>query len=125
MSAMSGTANSAAFDGVRRPQVGDKVGYCHIRLVPDGGNHRNFRLEDRPGHTLVVEGPQILDGPAAAPRDDKVGDTMLVGVPDRADDLWRRFHPLDAHRQHDDFRQRPALSKYSDHIADGGARGGG
>ena len=51
------------FGGCRgrgRTQIGDKVDNREIGLVPDGGDHRNFRFRDSPRQSFVIEGCQIL-----------------------------------------------------------------
>src|SRR5437667_8485385 len=46
--------------------VRDEVGDGEIGFVADAGDDGNFRIEDGAGDDLFVEGPEILDGAAAA-----------------------------------------------------------
>ncbi len=49
-----------------------EIRQCEIRLVTHTGDHGNPRRRHRPGDTLVVERPQILDRAAAAHHKDHV-----------------------------------------------------
>ena len=75
----------------RRPCIGNKIGDRHVGLMPDGGDDRNVGGINRARHALIVERPQIFNRPAAAPRDDEVGDLPFVCVAQRACDLRRRL----------------------------------
>ena len=105
--------------GVRRrgrPRVRDIVGDGDVRLVTDGGDDGDLRFIDGTRHTLVVERPEVLDGAAAAARDDEVRDLIPVCVAQRADDLRRGLGSLHAHAEELDLRQRPARAEDAEHI---------
>ena len=107
----------------RRPCIGNKIGDRHVGLMPDGGDDRNVGGINRARHALIVERPQIFNRPAAAPRDDEVGDLPFVCVAQRACDLRRRLCSLHAHRQEHDFAHRPARIQNAQHIMHRRARG--
>ncbi len=52
--------------------VGDKIGDCEIGFVADGGNDGNGGIENGAGHTFFVEGPKILQAPAAPCQENRV-----------------------------------------------------
>ena len=84
--------------------------------MPDCRDHGNFRVVDRAGNTLVVERPQILDRPAAAPGDKHVRELPAVGVADGADDLGRCLNALHPHRQQQHLRDGIAPPQDADHV---------
>ena len=108
-----------------RTHIGDKVADGHVRLVPDGGDDRQLGIINCPRHALIVERPQILDRPAAAPGDDKVGNAVAVCIADRSGDLGRRLRALHAHGQKLDLHQRIAPVQDAQHIHHRRARAGG
>ena len=93
--------------------------------MPDRGYHRYARFVYRARNALVIERPEILDRPAAAPCDYKVCNVKLIRVPYRADDLRRCLHALHAHRQQQHLRHRPAAAENADHVMHRRASGRG
>ena len=83
-----------------------------------GGDHRDLRGVDGPGHPLVIEGPQVLHGPAAPAGDEHVAQLPAVGVPDGAHDLRWGLRPLDPHRQQQHLGDGIAPAQNADHIVD-------
>jgi hypothetical protein len=63
----------------RCAQIGDKIGDGEIGLVPHGGNGRNAAGGQRARDDFLVEGPQVLEAPAAA-RDDEEVDIFLLAL---------------------------------------------
>src|SRR6266542_5372520 len=55
-----------------RAQIGHEIGDGEIGLVSHRGDDGHPARREGTGHTLVVEGPQVLDGTAPAPHDDDV-----------------------------------------------------
>jgi hypothetical protein len=80
----------------------DEVGDGVIDLVADRRDDRNGRAGDGPGHGLFVEGPQVLDRPAAAADDEDVDPRPGPKGVDALDDLGRRALALDPGRIDDD-----------------------
>ena len=93
--------------------------------MADGGYDGQLALVDGTGHALVVEGPEVLYGAAAAAGYDDVRYPVAVGVADGADDLRRGLHALHAHGQQHDLRHRPALAQDADDIVHRRASRGG
>ena len=83
-----------------------------------GGDDGRLAVVDGPGDPLVVEGPQVLHGPAAPAGDDDVADPPLVRVPDGAGDLRRGLRSLHPHGQQDHLGQGIAAAEYADHVVD-------
>ncbi len=86
--------------GCRGPAVGGEIGEGHVGLVADPADDRDRVRDDGPDHPLVVERPQILEGPAATSQDRHgrrgVRPTLRVTLrdvvrdpPQRADDARR------------------------------------
>ena len=80
--------------GRGRSHIGYKIGDGEVDLVADGRNHRNRRLEDRPGHHLLIERPEILHGAAAASHDDHVNVVTIIEVAHPSDNFFHRARPL-------------------------------
>ncbi len=57
----------------RRAAVGDEIDQRHVGLVADRGDQRDQAVGGGADHDLLVEGPEILDGAAAARDDEEVG----------------------------------------------------
>ena len=93
--------------------------------MADGGDDRNLRIINGPGHPLVVEGPQILDGTAAPPGDDDVRHSEAVGVAQRSRDFRRRLRALHPDGQQLHLRQRIPAAEIPDHIVNRRPCGGG
>ena len=97
----------------------------HIRLMADGGDDRDLGCVDGAGHALIVEGPEILHGAAAASGDDDIRQ-LLAG--------WRSGSPLQsppgppppgpAPAAACTSAQRIALPQDAQHIVDRRARRG-
>ena len=104
--------------GGGRPRIRHKVGDGHVRLVAHGGDDGRLTVVDGPGHPLVVEGPQVLHGPAAPAGDDDVPDLPPVRVPDGPHDLRRGLGPLDPHRQQDHPGDGIPAAEDADHVVD-------
>ncbi len=51
--------------GGSRAKVSDKIADREIGFVTNGGNNGNRGIEYRASHGFFVEGPQILEAPAA------------------------------------------------------------
>ena len=100
----------------RRTQVCHIVGYGDVRLMAHGGYDRYLAVVDGPGHALVVEGPEVLHGAAAAPGYERVGHPVLAGVAYGRGYLRRGLRALHAHRQEDDLRHRPAPAQHADYV---------
>src|SRR5205814_8660081 len=56
----------------RRAEVRHEVGNRDVDLMADGGDDRDWGGDDRPGHALLVECPEILDRSASATDDDDI-----------------------------------------------------
>ena len=93
--------------------------------MTDGGDDGDLRFVDGARHALVVERPEVLDGAAAAARDDEVCDLVSVRVAQRAGDLRRGLGSLHAHAEELDLRQRPARAENAEHIVHRRAGGRG
>src|SRR5581483_5538340 len=52
--------------GSGRAQIGDKIRNGEMCLMPNCGNHRNLRSEDRTRECLIVECSQIFERAASA-----------------------------------------------------------
>ena len=76
---------------------------------PTGGRHRA-------GHALVVEGPQLLDRPAAPADDDDIRRPGVVEKLQRLNELRRRPFPLHQHRGEYDDGQRITPSEHVEDI---------
>ena len=93
----------------RRPLVRHEVCDRHVRLVPDAGDDRNGAGVHGPGHPLLVERPEVLEGAAAPHHEEDVALRATYRDADGARDLLSRAFPLhpgrvDHHRQ----RREPA-----------------
>ena len=88
----------------RRPHVRGEVRDRDVRLVAHGADHGRGEGDDRPRDPLVVEGPQVLEGPAAAGEDRDVHPAR--NPPERRRDRRGRVVPLDEARTHKDLRER-------------------
>ena len=88
----------------RRALVRREVRDRHVRLVPDAGDDRNGAGVDGPGHPLLVERPEVLEGAAAPYHEEDVALRAAHRDADRVRDLLSRTFPLhpgrvDHHRQ--------------------------
>ena len=119
--------------GRRGPHVGHKIADGEVNLMPDRRDDRQCRVEDRAGHHLFVEGPQILQTAAPARDEDKVhgqlpiancqlGGVELVEQPDGGGDFLRGARALDTARHQDDLQRGVAAFDHVQHVADGRAR---
>ena len=90
-----------------------------------GGDHRDLRLVDGPGHPLVVKGPQVLQRTAAPSGDEHVRQLIAVGVADSAHDLRRRLRPLYPHRQQQHLGDGIPAAQNADHVVYRRPRRGG
>ena len=88
------------------------------------GDDRGLAGIDGAGHSLVVEGPQILHGAAAPAGDDDVTDLPFIRVPDGSGDLRRSLRALHPDGQQDDFRNGIPAAQNADHVVDRRARRG-
>ena len=111
--------------GGRRAHVGGEVGDGHVDLVAHAGHHRDRAGADGAGHGLVVEGPQILQGAAAAHQQEDVAVTAFAGAPQGAHDRRRGGLALHGHRVQQDFAQRVAPAQDRQHVPDRGPGGRG
>ena len=75
--------------GCRGAQVGHEVGDRVVRLVAHRRDRGDAGRGDRPGHRLLVEGPEVLEAAAAAGEDDHVESADAVERPDPLHDLGR------------------------------------
>ena len=98
------------------PHIGHKVGDGHVGLMPHGRDHRDLRGENAPGHVLVVEGPQVLHGPAAPSGDDEVGHPVAVGPGQGSAELAWGLAPLHPHRDDHHLGHGPAGVQDAQHI---------
>ena len=92
--------------------------------MPHSGDNGNFRIINSPCHPLIVEGPQVLDGPAAPPGDDHVRHPAAVGVAQGSHDFRRGLRPLDPDGQQLHLCQRIPAAQDTDHIVDRRSGGG-
>ena len=60
--------------------VGHKIADREINLMPDRGNDRHYRLEDRPRYNFFVERPQVLEAAAATSDQDQVQSPCSGGL---------------------------------------------
>ena len=63
-------------------------------------DHRDAAVEDGPGHRLLIEGPEILNGSASSSRNDHIH-LLLFQHPDSPDDAGYRALSLDQGRVED------------------------
>ena len=108
--------------GRRGPEVGDEIGDGEVDLVADGRDDGHGRAGDGPGHGLLVEGPQVLDGAAAAADDEDLDTGPAAQGLDALDDLGRGALALDAGRVDDDVEPGVAALEDAQDIADGRPR---
>src|SRR5690606_37000109 len=104
-------------------QVGDEIGDREIDLVPDGAHRGNGAGRDGPGDRLLVEGPQVLEGAAAAPDDEHVAFGARRRGPERPDELARRGLSLHGGGVDDDRHRRKAPPEDGDNVANRGPGG--
>ncbi|MPM90439.1 hypothetical protein SDC9_137560 [bioreactor metagenome] len=90
-----------------------------------GGDHRKFRLIDGPGHPLVIEGPQVLHGPAAPARDNQVSHLIAVCIPDGPRDFRRGLRPLHPHRKQRRLGGGESPPQNAEHVVNRRPGGGG
>ena len=107
----------------RGPQVGDKVRDHGVGLVSDRRDDGSPALEDRLGDALLIEGPEVLQGPSAAADDDHVH-PLLVEGPDPAHDAVGGRVSLHDGRVEDDLQKGIPPLRDLDDVPDGGACGG-
>ena len=120
-----GRSQLRGMGGRGRPDVRHEIGNGHVRLMTYGRDDGNLRIIDRPGHPLVIECPQILNGPAAPSGDDNVRHPVPVGVAQGSHDLRRGLYPLDPDGQQLHPGQRVPAAQDTDHVVDRRACGGG
>ena len=85
-----------------------------------GGYDGRLTIVNGPGYPLVVEGPQVLHGPAAPSGDDDVADLPAVRVPNGPGNLRRSLGALDPHRQQNHLGDGIPAAQDADHIMNGG-----
>ena len=88
--------------GGRGADVGHQVADRHVDLVTNRGDHRDRGRRDRPGDRFLVEGPQVLERPAAPPDDDDIDPFLSRELVDAARDLSGSALSLHAHWADDD-----------------------
>ena len=124
-SATSGTTSLAASVGRGGADVGDQVEQRLVGLVADRGDDRRADGVHRADQRLVGERQQVLDRAAAAGDHDHVDGRVAVEPLHGLDHLGRRARAL--HRGVRDLEgdRRPAAPGVLEHVALGGAVGGG
>src|SRR5260370_7344171 len=91
--------------------------------MADAGDHRNFGSKDRAGDDFFIEGPQILEGAAAAREDEHVDESPLIEKFQRFDDFFGGAFALHAHGKKHEMDIGKAAREDPHHVADGGALG--
>ena len=99
-----------------RAQVGHKIADGEIGFVPHGGDHRNAGGRHRPRDRLVVEGPQLLNGTAAAADDEHIRRIRLVEAAQGGDQLRRPPLALHEHRGEHHPREREPPAEHVENI---------
>ena len=81
--------------GSRRSHVGREIGEGDVTLVAHAHDHRNRGCHERPHHAFVVEGPQVLEGTAAARQDHQIDAALREDPLERHDHRRGRRFSLD------------------------------
>ena len=100
------------------PEISHEVGDREVGLVADGRHHRHGGYSNGPGDSLLVKGPKILQGAAAATHDNDVRPCPLAEVPDSVDDFPGGSVALHANRKQSDMKSRKPPLDDSKHIGD-------
>ena len=104
--------------GRRRPHVSHEVGDGEIDLVADACHQRNRAGRNGPGHDLLVEGPQVLEGTATPGQDEHVALGPGSGRLQRTDDVEPGLLALDLHGIHHHGNGRETPAQYVEHVPD-------
>ena len=104
-------------------QVGHQIREGKIHLVPDPGHDRQARGENRPHHSLFVEGPQVFQRSAATRDDQHVYFISPVRVLNGADQPRNRGDALNGRGVQNDRNPRAAPGQHVQDVADSSARG--
>ena len=97
-----------------------------IVFVTDARDNGNARGNDRLGNRFFIEGPQIFETAAAAPKNDQVdwlaiGRLQAIECPECRNDFLHRALALHADRADPYLNSGPATRQDFQHIADRGA----
>ena len=85
--------------------------------MTDADHDRQFRRADRAGHGLLVECPEVLEGPAAANEQDHVDFRAFRDRGQHRGDPLARARSLHRYRVHDNRCVRGSTGKAGQHIA--------
>jgi len=105
--------------------VGHEVGDGEVHLVADSGHHRQGAGRQRPGHHLLVEGPQILQRAAAPGQDQHVALAPLAGQIQHAGNFGGGILALHGNRVDHHGNTGKAPPQGGEDVADRRPRGGG
>ncbi len=111
------TTRSAAADGVGARRSATKSAMVTSVSCPTAGDHRHRARGDGPRHDFLVERPEILDRPAAAPDDHDIDAVDPRDHPQAARDVLRGALALDARRTNHDMRLGIALGQHRQDVA--------
>ena len=111
-------------------RVGDHVGDTEIHLVAHRRDNRQLTGGDRPGDDFLVEGPQVLEGAAAATDDQCIELNFALPLPavgplNGRGDLPGGSLALHGDREQGYLDARAAPAQHCEDVVDGGAGGGG
>src|SRR5581483_6332323 len=100
---------------------GDKIRNGEMCLMPNCGNHRNLRSEDRTRECLIVECSQIFERAASASDHDDVHFARFVEVANTGDHLRGCCFALDLCGINQQARTCVSAPHDVEHVVDGGA----
>ncbi|KAF5057919.1 hypothetical protein DSECCO2_351800 [anaerobic digester metagenome] len=108
-----------------RAQVGHEVGDGRVHLVPHAADHGQTAAEESLGHGLGVEGPQVLQRPAAADEHHDLGPAVPVRPVQGRGDLGRGAVALHQARVEPHDGPVPPVPGHAQKILQGSALGRG